>query len=135
MAEVYPVVLDQPLQSGQESLLALLAELNVSLLISTLVDHQVWCIGGPVKAIGRHDFNYASGLASDGMRLAITGFNTTEIYVKAAPFDGWSRKETLSFDRRYRLHSSLHTSLFDMHDIQFGGEALWGVNTAPIRVW
>jgi uncharacterized protein (TIGR03032 family) len=113
------------------SLPPLLSQLGVSLLVSTYQAGKVVAVGvaGGELTLSYHNFERAMGLAVKPDCLAV-GARTQVWFLKSAP-DIAPRVEPAGRHNACFLTRSAHfTGEIQAHELAFGGDDLWSVNTA-----
>jgi uncharacterized protein (TIGR03032 family) len=70
------------------------------------------------------------GIAIDGNKMAVAGKYTIEVYAKSRGLATSYPADKKQFDSIYFPQASYHTGFTDMHDLAWGKQGLWAVNTA-----
>ena len=75
------------------------------------------------------NFNKAMGIALSGNKLALAAKHEVMVLVNSSELAWHYPKQPETYDALFVPQASYYTGLVDMHDIDFGTEGIWGVNT------
>ncbi|CAN5554076.1 TIGR03032 family protein [soil metagenome] len=123
---------DPPLLSVHTSSLPpLLDQLGVSVLISTYQAGKLIVVRSEGSSVNTHfrNFNVPMGLALNGAHLAIGTKYRVEKYQNQPDVAAKLEKAARPHDACYMPRSSHLTGYIQVHEMAFGGEELWVVNT------
>ncbi len=122
------VKVNRPSTKGA-AIAALLSEANCSLLLSTMNKEQLVVIGAlnEDQLIQKQYYlSSPNGIAIREDQMAIACKEEVRIYQQAPAGEG----EKTEASRAWYPKLSYHTGDLDIHDLHFGKEGLWAVNTA-----
>ncbi len=111
----------------------LLMQLNCTLAISTYQAGKVVFIGA--KDAERlvqlpRTFNTAMGIGIQGNKLAVAAKNEVIILANAPGLAGSYPRQPNTYDGLYMPRATYYTGQVDIHDLNWGNEGLWAVNTS-----
>lgn len=115
------------------SLPELLRKLKCSILISTYQAGKVVCISGVNDArLSQLPRTFAKpmGVAVDGARMAIACRNEIITLENSPELAGLYPNKPDTYDALFVPRTTHYTGYVDMHDIAFGAEGIWAVNTS-----
>jgi uncharacterized protein (TIGR03032 family) len=111
----------------------ILVQLNCTLAISTYQAGKVIFL----SAISNHElmqlprtFNKAMGMAVNGDKLAISTKDEVIVLVNSPALATSYPKNPNTYDGMYMPRCTYYTGRLDIHDLHYGNEGLWAVNTS-----
>jgi uncharacterized protein (TIGR03032 family) len=112
------------------SLASILSQLGISLAVSTYQAGKVILVRGDNGAVNTHfhNFNKPMGIAVDGQRLTVGGRNTVWYY-RNMPALAAKLEPAGKHDACYLPRQVHFTGDIDIHEMAWGKEGLWLVNT------
>jgi len=112
---------------------ALLHKLNCTLVISTYQAGKVIFIGlndqQQLIQLPRN-FQKAMGIAIQGDRMAIASQEEVIVLTRSQGLAYYYPKQPRTYDYLYMPRAKYFTGRIDIHDLDWGDEGLWGVNTS-----
>jgi uncharacterized protein (TIGR03032 family) len=111
---------------------ALLANLNCSLAISTYQAGKVILLSAPTGArliqLPR-TFRKPMGMAVAGQRMAVATLEEVVVLANAPYLASAYPRKPNTYDALYTPRAIYYTGVLDLHDMQWGTDGLWAVNT------
>ena len=111
----------------------ILFQLGCSLAISTYQAGKVIFISadeqGRIVQLPR-SFDRAMGIAVSGQKMAVATRDAVIVLANAPGLAPGYPRQPDCYDAMYMPRASYYTGLVDLHDLQWGGETLWAVNTS-----
>jgi uncharacterized protein (TIGR03032 family) len=111
----------------------LLSQLNCTLVITTYQAGKVIFISAKdndsLIQLPR-SFNHAMGIAVEGNRLAVATKDEVVVLVNSSELARNYPKSPGIYDALFMPRVTYYTGQVDMHDLHWGNEGLWGVNTS-----
>ena len=111
----------------------LLQKLNCSLVITTYQAGKVLMISAPNAeqlSLLPRSFNKAMGIALDGNRMAIATKSEVVVLNNAPSLAHSYPKKPKTYDALYMPRATYYTGMVDIHDLHWGKDGLWAVNTS-----
>jgi len=114
-----------------EAFPALLQQLNCSLIISAYQTGRVMLLGSEADKIIQlpRVFKMPMGLAVANKRLAIATQNQVIVLANATELAATYPNKPNTYDALYAPRASYFSGVLDIHDMAWGDEGLWAVNT------
>jgi uncharacterized protein (TIGR03032 family) len=114
-----------------QSLPELLNQLKSSILITTYQAGKLIAISEKNGEIHQLpvSFKKPMGVAIHGKKLAVACIDEIQFFSREVDDHVRSRNGLEDFDAIYLNRATYHTGIMDVHDMEFGGGMLWGVNT------
>lgn len=111
----------------------LLMQLNCTIMVSTYQAGKVVL----VSATNRdrliqlpRTFKRAMGIATKGDKMAIATENEVVMFANSRQLAKTYPNKPNTYDALYMPRATYYTGHLDMHDLHYGNETLWGVNTS-----
>jgi uncharacterized protein (TIGR03032 family) len=110
----------------------LLFDSNASVVFSTYKANKVVTIGS-LNGTDLHKsatpLKKPMGIAVDKSNIAIACLDRLHFFSRKVSLDNYSEMPAENFDSLYLHRAEYNTSILDLHDIHFGHDLLWGINT------
>lgn len=110
-----------------------LAQLNCTLAISTYQAGKVIFMSatpdGKLIQLPR-TFKRAMGIAIEGEKMAVAMANEVTLFVNSPELALTYPQKPRTYDAMYMPRATYYTGHLDLHDLHFGKDGLWGVNTS-----
>jgi len=111
----------------------LLSQLNCTIMVSTYQAGKVVFVSATNKdrliQLPR-TFKRAMGIATEGKKMAIATENEVILFANSPRLAETYPSKPNTYDAMYMPRATYYTGHLDMHDLHFGNDALWGVNTS-----
>lgn len=111
----------------------LLFKLNINLAVSTYQASKLMLIGLASQTrllqVPKH-IPKPMGVAVNGDVLAVAGFNDVSVYRNTRQLTATYPKNPGVFDSMYMPRATYYTGQIDAHDMEWGTDGLWAVNTS-----
>jgi len=111
----------------------LLWQLNCTLVLSTYQAGKLIFVSAssPEKLIQLpRNFHKPMGVAMRGHQLAIAGMDTVTVFANSPELAKTHPKRPKTYDALFAPRATYYTGRIDLHDLDWGTEGLWAVNTA-----
>lgn len=108
-------------------------QMNISLAISTYQAQKVVFISAknPEQLVQLpRTLPKAMGIAVDGERMAIAGKDEVLVLRRSSGLADAYPKQPNTYDQLYVPRATYYTGQVDIHDLAWGNDGLWGVNTS-----
>ena len=110
----------------------LLFDANASIIFSTYKANKVITIGslnGTDLHNGTTQLKKPMGIAVDKNNIAIACLDKLHFFSCKVNADNYNEIRAKNYDSLYLHRAEYNTSILDLHDIHFGNDLLWGINT------
>lgn len=106
---------------------------NLSIVFSTYQAGKVIIVGslnGKNLQLYAKNFTHPMGIALREDQLAVASRSKVDLFVNSPALANHFPEKTGHYEALYVPQASYHTGMADIHEIEWGNEGLWAVNTA-----